>query len=629
MIGYIGQGLLSAALISALLQACWSFKTLQSQKLVVYAQSLFLGSAFLCLIWAHVTSDFSLVNVVLHSHTAKPLLYKISGVWGNHEGSMLLWVLLLSCFGSLLATQIDRLPLKSKHISLTLMGYMSVGFVGFILLSSDPFQILVESVQEGRDLNPLLQDPSLAIHPPSLYMGYVGCSVPFVLACHALIVKSVTVDWARFVRPWALLAWTFLTLGLGLGSFWAYYELGWGGWWFWDPVENAALMPWLASTALIHSLRVVEKNQALKGWTVFLALLTFALCLLGTFLVRSGMLTSVHSFAVDPERGLMILLLSVLIVGPAFFLFFIRVNSIRAAALTHPLSRSGMVLLNNLFLMAGVATVVLGTFYPLILEAFDRKITVGEPYYTLTFIPIMLPLLLLMGIGPWFSWLKKDDFHKIAPNLLPPFCAAAFSVLVIVLHFKIRSILGVLCGGLAVWIIASTVFGVAQRVRSSLMSPSWSFYGMSLAHLGLGIALIGMVGSTLGHREIVQVLKVGESFPLDNKTIQLKSVTITEGPNYKAQRAALEIMQEGKKVRTLYPEKRFYWTQGVIHGETAIYSSLVSHVYAVLGDQYEGERWSIRIYEKPLINFLWFGIVLMILGGGIAGIRSQKKRNEL
>ena len=610
MLAYTGQGFLGIALLMAGLQAFGQSRYF-SVKCLAYGQFFFVAMAFGLLLYAHITDQFSLLSVVLHSHTQKPLLYKISGTWGNHEGSMLLWVLILSGYGACVARQVSDLD-KPYSLAAPIMGFMNFGFLLFVLMACDPFAIAHPSPLQGQDLNPLLQDPSLAIHPPILYLGYAGFAVPFVFAIATLIHGEIPETWAILVRPWILMAWTFLTLGVGLGSFWAYYELGWGGWWFWDPVENAALMPFLMATALLHTVIVVKTTKALPAWTLFLCISTFALCLFGTFLVRSGLLTSVHNFAVDPERGAFIFILSSLLILPTLGLFIWRFRKIHGLTSTILWSRSGLILLMSLILMVGTATVGIGTLYPLILEAFGQKITVGAPYFNATFVPMMIPLLVLVGLGPWYNWPSNGLPAPSVRWLLPIFCLTIALFFVVYLGFGVRHILGLCALMGAVWTILATA-GYAMKKRKILS-------GTILGHLGIGIAVLGMVASSLGETEVIKALKIGDTVSIGPASLTLQGVRSRQESNYNAQQATLRT-HEGKM---LYPEKRYYWTQGVIHGESAIRSvglGHLDHIYVTLGEEYEGQKWSIHAYYKPFINLLWVGILIMVLAGAVAFVK--------
>jgi len=615
IIAYTGEAFLGIALLIAGLQAFGPGRYHWASRLA-WGQLMFVAFAFGLLLYAHVTDQFSLLSVFQHSHTHKPLLYKISGVWGNHEGSMLLWVLILTAYGAVLLSQLNNRN-ESYSLIAPLMGFMNFGFLLFILMTCDPFAVADPIPLQGQDLNPLLQDPSLAVHPPILYLGYAGFSIPFVLTIMTLINGKIPDDWSTLIRPWILSSWTFLTLGAALGSFWAYYELGWGGWWFWDPVENAALMPWLTGTALVHTIVVHKTTKALRAWTLFLSILTFALCLFGTFLVRSGLLTSVHNFAVDPERGAFILILSSLLVFPALGLFMWRLPMMRSPVPTLPLSRSGLILLMSLILITGVLTVALGTLYPLILEAFGEKITVGAPYYTATFVPMMLPLLVLTGLGPWYIWASNGLPTSSLKWVLPLFCV---TILISCFGLSISHALGLAAFAGAVWVTVSTL-GYAVKKRKI-------FSGTILSHLGIGIAVLGMAGSSLGEKEMIQALKIGDKIRVGPISLTLQQVTSREGANYTAHRATLDL----ENGLPLTPEKRFYWAQKVIHGESAIRSvgfGWLNHIYVTIGEEYEGQKWSIHAYYKPFINLLWIGMLLVVIGGGVACLKRFRGLSKL
>lgn len=620
ILAYGGQAFLGIALLMAAFQAVGPARYFPLHRLA-YGQAFFVMLAFSLLLYAHVTDQFALLSVVMHSHTAKPLLYKISGVWGNHEGSMLLWVLVLVIYGAIVARQVKDLE-APYPLAMPLMGVMNFGFLLFVLMACDPFAIAEHVPLQGQDLNPLLQDPSLAIHPPILYIGYAGFALPFIFSVVALIHGKVPETWAGFLRPWVLFSWTFLTLGAGLGSFWAYYELGWGGWWFWDPVENAALMPWLTATALVHAVCTLTVTKSLRAWTLCLSILTFALCLFGTFLVRSGLLTSVHSFAVDPERGAFILILSSCLILPAVGLFAWRFKDMHSSIPTVLPSRQGLIVLMTLILIAGTATVALGTLYPLILEAFGQKITVGAPYFNATFVPMMLPLLGLIGLSLWYSWKPQGLLPPSSSKwLLPIFCLTICVVLVAHFGFGVGHIFGLTAFAGAVWAILGTV-GYAIKKKKI-------FSGTIFAHLGIGIAVLGMVGSSLGESEVIKVIKLKEVFEVGPVSLTLQKVTTVEGPNYRAQRASITLDPYGSP---LTPEKRFYWTQKVIHGESAIKSvgfAWLHHIYVTLGEEYEGEQWSIHAYYKPFINLLWMGIFLIVFGGILSTIKRFRSLTKI
>ncbi|MEI8294964.1 MAG: heme lyase CcmF/NrfE family subunit [Alphaproteobacteria bacterium] len=615
----LGQALLGVGFVLAACQAVGakypsgqSQGQVQGQAQLPLAQLACLLLAFAVLINAHISDDFRLLNVVQHSHQAKPWLYKLGGVWGNHEGSMLLWVLILAAYNCAFAL---------AYAARITMGILLAGFLGFILLASDPFAYLTEVPAAGDDLNPLLQDVSLMIHPPFLYAGLVGLSVPFALGIAALIEGELRPPILKQLQRGALAAWLFLTLGLGLGSFWAYYELGWGGWWFWDPVENVALMPWLVATALIHSLRGVECTGALRLWTLFLCLLGFSLSLIGSFLVRSGLLTSVHSFAVDPMRGWLLLILTVMVMVSAAFVWCYRwplfVQKDRVP--TTPLSRIGMILLNNIFILFALFVVSVGTFYPIIRSFGDHPLSIGAPYFQTLLVPLMVPLLIMMTWVPWLMWSKKA-WADIWPNLLPAFIITGSSYGILYLYAHPR-FLPLLIAALALGMAVASLQGMVRSLRQH----SWRNQGMAVAHIGFAVLLLGMVGVVQGEQEKLAALSLGEGLPIAGYTLVFAGVEHTKGPNYTAERADLQLYQGKRLLSSLMPERRLYWTQGVHHSETAIYSSIFSHVYVVLGEPYDNGRWSIHVYYKPWMNLLWGGVLIMILGGMLSLLRVKHR----
>ncbi len=584
--------------------------------------------AFAALTWGFVVSDFSLAVVARHSHSAKPMIYKITGVWGNHEGSMLLWVLILAVFGAAVATFGRNLPASLRARVLAVQGLIGTGFLAFIVFTSNPFDRVIPAPADGQGLNPLLQDIGLAIHPPFLYLGYVGFSTAFAFAVAALIEGRVDAAWARWVRPWTLAAWCFLTIGIGLGSWWAYYELGWGGWWYWDPVENASFMPWLVGTALLHSAIVVEKREALRAWTILLAILTFSLSLVGTFLVRSGVLNSVHSFASDPDRGLFILMLLVAAIGGSLILYAIRAPALRTTANFQPVSREGAVLLNNLLLTTAAATVFIGTLYPLFLDAISgAKISVGPPFFNLTFIPLMTPLVIAMAVGPFLAW-KRGDFGWAMKKLR---LAALAAFLIAGLSLWIAGSTNLLAAGgilLAAWLIAGALSEVAERIKlfraplDSVMARARhlprSAWGMTVAHAGMGIVIAGMTASTAWETEKIAALKPGASLDVAGYVFTLDKVEEVKGPNYTSQRAAVTVSRDGSLVAVLRPEKRFYPVQRTETTEAGIHTTWLSDLYAVVSRQSDDGAWAVRFYHKPLLPWIWIGIIVMALGGGLS-----------
>ncbi len=589
------------------------------------AQFLFCGLSFLALTTLYVVSDFSVANVFQNSHSAKPLLYKITGVWGNHEGSMLLWVAILAFFGALVASFGNNLPLSLRAHVLAVQGWIAAAFYLFILATSNPFTRMAQAPLEGRDLNPVLQDIGLAVHPPMLYLGYVGFSISFSFAVAALMEGRIDAAWARWVRPWTLVAWIFLTLGIAMGSYWAYYELGWGGWWFWDPVENASLMPWLSGTALLHSAIVMEKRNALKVWTVLLAILTFSLSLLGTFLVRSGVLTSVHAFATDPSRGVFILVILCLFIGGSLTLYLWRASSLKQGGLFAPISREGALVLNNLFLTTACATVFVGTLYPLALEMLTGdKISVGAPFFNLTFGPLFVPLLLAVPFGPMLAW-KRGDIRGVAQRLLGAGIAALLAIAMVWAWTTGGAALAPLAIGLAVSVILGAITDIAERImlfrlpaavslRRALGLPR-AAWGTAFAHAGLGVALIGIVCESTWNTEFIGTLKPNDVAKLAGYELTLKDVTQRQGPNYRESIARFRITQGGDEIGEMVPSKRNFSARQMSTTEAALLSRGASQLYISLGDDTTEGAVAVRMYHKPLVLMIWWGPVLMALGG--------------
>ncbi len=636
MIPEIGHFALVLALMVSIVQGSVPFagaargatRWMDLARPAAYLQLLFVATAFLALMYAYVVSDFTVSNVVRNSHSLKPMLYKVTGVWGNHEGSMLLWVLILATFGAAVAAFGRNLPPTLRARVLSVQAWIAIGFLTFTLFTSNPFARVFPPPADGQDLNPLLQDPGLAFHPPMLYMGYVGFSMAFSFAVAALIEGRVDAAWARWVRPWTLAAWCFLTVGIALGSWWAYYELGWGGWWFWDPVENASFMPWLVGTALLHSAIVVEKRDALKTWTILLAILTFSLSLIGTFIVRSGVISSVHSFASDPQRGLFILLLLFVTIGGSLLLFALRAPVLKAGGLFAPISREGALVLNNLLLSTACATVFLGTLYPLFLEALTGdKVSVGPPFYDKTFVPIMVPLVAAMALGPLLSW-KRADLAGVLGRLRLAFAAAALAAL-LALYLQGGPVLTVLAMGLAAWLFAGALVEWAGRIRlfraplgDSLRRARHlprAAHGTALAHAGLAIAIAGMVGATNWKAEEVRTMRPGESVELAGYAYRFDGVEQVEGPNYSADKATFTVStRDGDFVTRLFPEKRLYPVQRMPTTEAAIHTTGMADLYAVIGDADGQGGWTVRIFHQPMIPWMWAGALVMILGGAVS-----------
>jgi cytochrome c-type biogenesis protein CcmF len=592
------------------------------------AQFLFVAVSFAALTACYVTSDFSVVNVFENSHSAKPLIYKITGVWGNHEGSMLLWILILALFGALVAAFGGNLPARLKSNVLGVQALIAVAFVLFLLTTSNPFLRLSPAPFEGRDLNPLLQDPGLAIHPPLLYVGYVGLSISFSFAIAALIDGKIDAAWARWVRPWTLLAWIFLTAGISMGSYWAYYTLGWGGWWFWDPVENASFMPWLIATALLHSAVVMEKRNALKVWTILLAIVAFSLSLIGTFLVRSGVLTSVHAFATDPTRGTFILALLVLFIGGALALFAWRAPLLKQGGLFAPVSREGALVLNNLFLVTACATVFVGTLYPLALEALTgEKISVGAPFFNATFGPLFIPLLVAVPFGPLLAW-KRGDLPGVAQRLM---AAAAIGIVTIALVFVLvrgGPVLMPFAIGLAAYVIVGALVELAERtalfrgpVRTSLSRAAGlprSAWGTALAHLGLGVTLLGVVGETQLGVERIAEMKPGQTISAGRYELHFDGLTTRPGPNYRDLVGRFTVRRGAETVGTMEPSKRNFPSRATTRTEAALMSRGVSQLYLSLGDPGPDDSVAVRLYYKPLVLLIWIGTIVMVIGGALS-----------
>ncbi|MFN3521906.1 MAG: heme lyase CcmF/NrfE family subunit [Phenylobacterium sp.] len=587
--------------------------------------------AFAALVISFVTSDFSVANVAANSHTEKPLLYKVAGAWGSHEGSMLLWCLALTGFGMAVALLGRGLPRELKATAVAVQGTLGSVFLAYTVFASNPFARLANAPIEGRSLNPLLQDPALALHPPMLYAGYVGFSVVFSLAVAALIEGRTDPAWARWVRPWTLAAWSFLTLGITLGAFWAYYELGWGGWWFWDPVENASFMPWLIGAALLHSAIVTEKRGALAGWTVFLALAAFTFSMLGAFLVRSGVLTSVHAFAVDPTRGVLLLIILGATAGLAFALFAWRAPSLQRGGLFAPISRESALVLNNILLAAATTTVLLGTLYPLIREAATGEaISVGPPYFNLTFTPLMAALLILVPAGPLLAW-KRGDAAGVAQRLgVAALIALAAGVAAIALVSP-RHAWGAAGLALGAWLIAGALAELAERTRAFRVPAAESFrrlrglprgaWGMTLAHMGLGVFVLGACFETTWKVEAAEALPVGGALDVGAYHLTVERIGGIDGPNYEAERAIVRATRGGREVCVGEPERRFYPAGGQTTSEVAICNLGLSHLYMVLGERREtgGEPvWLIRAYWNPWALLIFAGPAIMALGGAVS-----------
>jgi cytochrome c-type biogenesis protein CcmF len=591
-------------------------------------QCVFVAISFAALTVCYVTSDFSVAAVYDNSHSTMPLIYKMTSVWGNHEGSMLLWVLILALFGALVAVFGGNLPASLKALVLAVQSWIACAFYLFVLLTSNPFSRLTQAPFEGRDLNPILQDPGLAIHPPLLYLGYVGFSIAFSFGIAALIEGRIDAAWARWVRPWTLAAWIFLTLGIAMGSYWAYYTLGWGGIWFWDPTENAALMPWLAGTALLHSAVVMEKRNALKIWTVLLAILTFSLALIGTFLVRSGVLTSVHAFANDPRRGIFILVILVLFIGGGLTLFSWRAPLLKQGGLFAPISREGALILNNLLLTTACLTVLVGTLYPLALEALTgAKISVGPPFFNLTFGPLFVILMCVMPFGPLLPW-KRGDLLGVGERLMAAF---GLGIAVIVILFALEDghpILAPFGVGLAAYVMIGAAIDLVERiglfrlpfptVRMRTRGLPRSAWGTVLAHFGVGVSMLGIICASTWGTERIVVLKPSQTVSLSGYDLTFDGLTQRIGPNYTAQVATFMVRCGGSIIGTMEPSKRSFSARSMTTNEAALMMRGAGQLYLSLGDTNADGSITIRLYYKPLVLLVWLGAVFMALGGALS-----------
>ncbi len=633
MIVEFGHFALCLALVVAIVQSTiplWATRTGSASGMRIAdsaAQIQFLGiaAAFGALVYAHSVSDFSVVNVALNSHSTKPLVYKISGVWANHEGSMLLWVLILALFGILISLFGGMIPATMRATVLAVQGMIGTGFLLFILLTSNPFARVAQPPLDGQGMNPLLQDPGVAIHPPLLYVGYVGFSTAFSFAIAALIVGRVDPSWSRWMRPWVLLAWSGLTAGIALGSWWAYYELGWGGFWFWDPVENASFMPWLLGTALLHSAIVIEKRSALLKWTILLAIFTFALSLIGTFLVRSGILSSVHAFANDPERGVFILALLVIAIAGALLLYAWRAPKIADSGSFSVLSRESGLLMNNMLLAAACAVVFIGTLYPLILEALTgEKITVGAPYFNQVFLPIFGVTMILAGIGPLLAW-KKARLPDVARTCLKSLAITALLLAPLLAFGELRRPVGLLGISIALWLTVSMGFDVARRAGFPGAGPATGLrrlaglpratWGLYIGHFGLALAGAGVVAISVWRIEAIQVQTVGEPVSVGPYQYTLLDVGQVQGPNYQASVATVSVERNGETVTLLFPERRWYPVEQDATTEAGIVSRWHGDFYAVLGDPSGAKNFVTRYYYNPGVPWMWMGACLIAFAG--------------
>lgn len=600
-------------------------------------QLIFVTLSFFILEYAFIISDFSVEVVYKNSHSTKPFLYKITGLWGNHEGSALLWILILSVFGGLLYFFSKKKNSNLINTALAVQGFLCFSFLAFIIFTSNPFERLYPPPFNGIGLNPVLQDPALAFHPPFLYLGYVGFSTVFSITIAGLIHKKIDREWANIIKPWIIIAWVFLTIGISLGSWWAYYELGWGGWWFWDPVENVSLLPWLSGTALLHSILVLQKRNDLKQWVIFLSLVTYLLSLLGTFLVRSGILTSVHSFALDPERGLIILFIIFITAFGGFILYGLQLNKIKDPEKKQPfylLSKESLLIANNLFFLCAAAIILLGTVYPLILQALDLgKISVGPPYYNSTVIPLMLPAIFLSGIAPTIAW-KQDNIKSIFKKTYFSIFLSIVAFIILFVFFDIKSILGLIGFGFSFWIIFNTTVDWGKKIKLFKNTPKTTWqklksyprhsYGMTVAHWGFAICLLGITASTLFQKELITYSPKDETILLGDFAFTLKKKDRQLKTNYLAETATIEIYKQNKFVTYLYPEKRFYPIKKITTTEAAIYSNGIQDIYITIGDFDSDKGYVMNIYINPLNPFLWIGAFIMALGGTLC----IKNRND-
>ena len=593
---------------------------------VVQGQFVFVAIAFGCLAYSFVNNDFSVLNVAQNSNSKLPVEYRFAATWGSHEGSLLLWMLMLASWSVAVSVFSRHLPDDMVARVLGVMGVISVGFLLFMLFTSNPFDRMFPAAFEGSDLNPLLQDPGMVVHPPMLYMGYVGFSVAFSFAIAALISGQMDATWARWSRPWTTIAWVFLTIGIMLGSWWAYYELGWGGWWFWDPVENASFMPWLVGTALVHSLAVSEKRGSFKSWTVLLAISAFSLSLLGTFLVRSGVLTSVHAFATDPTRGIFILSFLVVVIGSSLLLFAWRAPKIGLGGSFDLVSRESFLLANNLLLVVAASSVLLGTLYPLVMDALELgKISVGPPYFESVFVALMAPAIFLMGLGPLARW-KKSSLPELAILMRWAFGVSMITALLLPLtmgEWKVMVSFGLL---LAFWVITSIFVSLWQRIKNSshqglftkLAKQSRSYYGMNFAHFGIAIFIIGVTMVNGYETEKDVRMDVGDTVAIGGYTFRFNGTNEVPGPNYQGIVGDIEVLDNGERINLMQPEKRTYNASGMAMTEAAIDTGIFRDLYVALGEPLGDGSWVVRVYHKPFVDWVWFGCLLMAFGGALA-----------
>ena len=629
MVPYLGNFALWLSLCFAVFQFINSSiknnnSILQFNKIAVNGLLFCSLVSFFSLMYSHVVSDFSLINVFQNSHTTKPLLYKISGVWGNHEGSMLLWILVLTIFNFFIFKLYNQTNSKFVSKVLETQALITVGFVLFTILTSNPFERMDVVHTNGLGFNPILQDPALAIHPPLLYIGYVGFSAAFSMSIATLSLgNNEKILWYSYMKPFVMAAWTFLTIGIALGSVWAYYELGWGGWWFWDPVENASFMPWLLGTALLHSLITVEKKKSLQSWVLLLSILAFLLSVVGTFLVRSGILTSIHTFALDPSRGIYILAFTAILGGYSLILFGLKSKKHFNNSYFSFFSKEGSILVNNILMVVVCASVFLGTIYPLLVEAFtNNKISVGEPYYNTTVVPIMIPAILVMGIGPMLSW-GREDKSKIFKKIFPSILLTAIITIFIFLFYQTYSFIGIVGILLAFWIISNSVI-ILFRKKENLSN------GMIIAHLGIGLLILGITGSSVWQEEKITQMKIGNETNIQEYNIILKEINEIKGPNYLALQGNFFVYDKNKNIiAKLKPENRFYPIRNNFTTEASIHTNLLRDLYIVLGEGNLNDGWVVRIYYNPLVIWIWIGALTIFLGGIVSMYSNLKKLQRL
>lgn len=625
MVPFLGNFLLWLSLFFSIFQFFFSKENRKSKFITISVIGLLISSSisFLLLIYLHVVSDFSVLNVFQNSHTSKPLLYKISGVWGNHEGSMLLWILVLTIFNYFIFKLYNKK--NSTFVSKTLetQAFITIGFILFTILTSNPFERIATTQIDGLGFNPILQDPALAIHPPLLYIGYVGFSAALSMSVSTLSINnSEKIPWYNYMKPFVVAAWSFLTLGIALGSIWAYYELGWGGWWFWDPVENASFMPWLLGTALLHSLIIVEKRKSLQAWVLLLSILTFILSVVGTFLVRSGILTSVHTFALDPSRGLYILLFTALIGGYSLILFGSKSKKYFNDNYFAFFSKEGSILVNNILMVVVCATVFLGTIYPLLVEAFtNNKISVGKPYYNSTVIPIMIPAILVMGIGPMLGW-GKENMLKILKKIIPSILLTIVMTFFIFLIYQSYSVIGIAGIILSFWIISNNLITLIKKNKKYSKS-------MIIAHLGFGLLILGITGSSVWQKEKITKMKIDEEVKIEKYNIVFDNIEEIRESNYVALRGTFLVYDKKRRVVTkLKPENRFYPVKNSFTTEASIHTNLFRDLYIVIGEGNFDDGWVVRIYYNPLVIWIWIG-ALVIFFGGITSININLKKLKI